>query len=113
LSSVDGPPAARGSRHDDRRYRHYQLGRVDVETLALRVYQWRRHRDDLDPYWVTGERAARILGVNLTRLNQLATRGFVPFEIHADGTRLYRREQLEVVSNARAVRWDARTAAHR
>jgi hypothetical protein len=35
-------------------------------------------------------------GVNHTRLNQLAVRGFLPFEVHVDGTRLYRREQLKV-----------------
>jgi hypothetical protein len=50
-------------------------------------------------------RTKGILGVNHTRLNQLAVRGFLPFEMHADGTRLYRREQLEVVANARDARW--------
>jgi hypothetical protein len=69
------------------------------------VYEWRRHRDDLDPYWVPGNRAAGILGVNVTRLNQLAEREFLPFEIHADATRLYRHEQLAVVANARDSRW--------
>jgi hypothetical protein len=58
---------------------------------------------------VTARHAKGILGVNHTRLNQLAVRGFVPFEMHADGTRLYRREQLEVVANAREARW----AGHR
>ncbi|MBA2559894.1 MAG: helix-turn-helix domain-containing protein [Propionibacteriales bacterium] len=65
------------------RYRHRQLARADVEALALRVYRWRLHLDDVDPYWVTGERAAVVLGVGVTRLNQLAARGFVPFETHA------------------------------
>ncbi len=87
------------------RYRHRQLGRADVEHLALQLFRWKRHLKDSDPYWVTGQRAADVLGVNVTRLNQLAARGFVPFATHADGTRLYRREQLEVVSYARATRW--------
>jgi hypothetical protein len=106
-----GLPRATASRllHDadirGDRYRHRRQARADVETLAFRVYQWRRHRHDLDPYWVTGARAAGILGINITRLNQLAVRGFVPFELHVDGTRLYRREQLAVVANARDVRW--------
>ncbi len=83
------------------RYRHRQLARADVEALALLIYGWRAHLDDVEPYWLTGERAAGVLGVNVTRLNQLAARGFLPFETHADGTRLYRREQLEVVAQAR------------
>ncbi len=47
---------------------------------------------------------AAILGVNRARLNQLAAKDFIPFEVHADGTRLYRRQQLEVVANAREAR---------
>jgi hypothetical protein len=52
---------------------------------------------------VTGKRPAEILGVNVTRLNQLAVKCLLPFEVHADGTRMYRRAQLEVVANAREV----------
>ncbi|MBA2560500.1 MAG: helix-turn-helix domain-containing protein [Propionibacteriales bacterium] len=54
------------------RYRHRRLARADVEALALRTYRWRRHLDDAEPYWVTGRRAAEVLEVNVTRLNQLA-----------------------------------------
>lgn len=85
--------------------RHRTLSRADVEALALQVYDHRRHRDDPDSYWVTGQRAADILGVNIARLNQLVAKGFLPFEVHADGTRLYRREQLAIVANAREARW--------
>jgi hypothetical protein len=46
-----------------------------------------------------------MLGVNRTRLNQLAVGGFLPFVLHVDGTRLCRRAQLQVVANARDVRW--------
>jgi hypothetical protein len=60
------------------------LSRADVEALACQIYPWRDHLDDLAPYWVTAERATRILGVNHARLNQLAVRGFVPFEMHVD-----------------------------
>lgn len=80
------------------------LSRAEVEALACQIYPWRDHLDDLAPYWVTAKRATRILGVNHTRLNQLAVRGFVPFEMHVDGVRLYRREQLEVVADAREAR---------
>jgi hypothetical protein len=87
------------------RYRHYQLSRPAVEALATKVYRWREHLDDVDPHWITGQRAAALLGVNVTRLNQLAVRGFLPFETTADGTMLYRREQLRVVAHARNARW--------
>jgi hypothetical protein len=76
----------------------------DVEALALQTYKHWRHKHDPESYWVTGRRAAAVLGVKVSRLNQLATRGFLPFEVHADGTRLYRREQLLTVANARAAR---------
>jgi hypothetical protein len=81
------------------------LSRADVEALARELYPWWDHLDDEDSYWVTAKHAKDILSVNHTRLNQLAVRGFVPFEVHVDGTRLYRREQLEVVANARDARW--------
>ena len=45
-------------------------------------------------------------GVNVRkRLNQLVAAGFVPFEVHADGRRIYRREQMLTVANAREARW--------
>lgn len=85
------------------RYRHRQISCVDAERLALEVYDWRRHRDDPAPYWVTGQRAAEVLGVNRARLDQLSRAGRVPYEVHRDGVRLYRRRQLQTVANARAV----------
>ena len=81
------------------------LSQAEVEALALVSYEHRRHIAEEESYWVTGRRAAAILGVNLARLNQLAAKGFLPFAVHADGTRLYRRRQLEVVANARDARW--------
>jgi hypothetical protein len=86
------------------RYVRRGLSRADVEALACEVCPWWDHLDDADCYWITARSARRILGVN-HRLNQLAVRGFVPFEMHVDGTRLYRRAQLQVVGNAREVRW--------
>lgn len=85
--------------------RHRMLSQADVEALALRSYRYRRKVRDDASYWVTDQRAANLLGVSVARLNQLARRGFVPFEVHADGTRLYRREQLRTVANARQARW--------
>jgi hypothetical protein len=82
-----------------------RVARRDVEQAALTVYHWRDHLDDVDPYWLSGNRAATVLGVNSSRLRALSARGFVPFVIGADGSRLYRREQLQVIGNARRVRW--------
>ncbi len=76
-----------------------------VEQLALSVYPWRRDLRGDASYWVTGQRASGILGVNVARLNQLANAGRLPFETHEDGTRLYRRDQLRTVANAREARW--------
>lgn len=82
-----------------------RVSRADAETLALQL------RSSLVPfhseasYWVGATAAARILGVNVSRLNQLVAAGRVPFELHADGRRVYRREQLLTVANAREARW--------
>ena len=65
----------------------------------------KRHVHKLDGYWLTGQRAAKVLDVSVAQLNILAGQGLLPFETHADGTRLYRRQQLEVVARARAARW--------
>jgi len=55
------------------------------------------------PGRLTGQRAAKVLDVSVAQLNILAGQGLLPFETHADGTRLYRRQQLEVVARARAA----------
>jgi hypothetical protein len=87
------------------RQKHRTLSRADVEALALRTYPYRKHTGDLRSYWVTGQRAADILGVNMARVRQLAYAGLIPCERHIDGTFMYRREQLMTVANAREARW--------
>jgi hypothetical protein len=81
------------------------LSRADVEALALRTYAYSKHVRDPDSYWVTGQRAADILGVNMARVRQLAYAGLIPSERHADGTFMHRREQLTTVANAREAQW--------
>jgi hypothetical protein len=83
------------------RYQHRSLSRADVEALAVEVYPWRLHWHREDAYWVVGRPAAAILGVTSARLRQLGDEDRVPYVVHRDGTRLYRREQLEVVAQAR------------
>ncbi len=87
------------------RYKQRTLPRTDVEALALQVYRWRLHLRDVDSYWITGKRAAAVLGVNEARLRVLAAKGFLPYETHVDGTRMYRREQIEIVAQGRQARW--------
>jgi excisionase family DNA binding protein len=95
--------AGRLTRHR-KRYKHAALSRLDVEALAAQTCSWYRAAaaNDSDSYWVTGQRAAGVLGVNRARLGQLADAGRLPFLAHRDGTRLFRRHQLEVIANARA-----------
>jgi excisionase family DNA binding protein len=84
--------------------KHRMLSRADVEALALRKYRYQRHAGDAGSYWVTGQRAD-ILRANMARGRQLAYARLIPCERHADGTFVYRREQLMTVANARESRW--------
>jgi len=38
------------------------LARADVEALALQVYNYRRHRNDPESYWVTSQRVRTYSG---------------------------------------------------
>jgi hypothetical protein len=80
---------------------HPSLSLADVERLACQVYPWRRRVTDPDSYWVTATRAAALLGIGRSRLDQLANADRLPYVEHVDGTRLYRREQLGTIGNAR------------
>lgn len=59
--------------------------------------------------WLTGVQAAEVLEVSHARISQLAEAGKIPVHITNSGQRAYRREQLEVVANARRVRARLRT----
>jgi excisionase family DNA binding protein len=82
--------------------RESELLRSTVEEVATEVYSWRLHTHDPDAYWLTGKQAARVLGVSRARLSQLAADNRVPFVRHQDGTRLYRRRQLERIAGSAA-----------
>lgn len=82
-----------------------RVSQADAEALALRLPSSRLAFDPDTSYWVRATAAAAILGVNVARLNQLVAKGRVPFEVHADGHRIYRRDQLLTVANAREARW--------
>lgn len=87
------------------RYEHRTLSRAEVEALACEVWNWRRHVDNPDAYWLAGQQAASLLGVSRQRLGKLGDKGFVPYVRGSDGVRLYRREQLLIIANAREARW--------
>lgn len=87
------------------RYAQRRVSRADAEALALRLASTRLTFDTENAYWIGATGAAHILGVNISRLNQLVSKGFLPFEVHADGRRMYRRQQLLTVANAREARW--------
>lgn len=76
-----------------------------VEELALQLYPWRRHLDDLDSYWCTVSQAAeQVLGLSVQRVKQLLDGDRIPYVTHVSGARLMRRAQLETVANARLAR---------
>ena len=90
-----------GPKHERRR-----VSRADAEALALQLPNSRLAFNAETSYWVGATQAARLLGVNVSRLKSaLVAAGRVPFEVHADGRRIYRREQLLTVANAREARW--------
>lgn len=83
------------------RYQHGRFSRAAVEQLACQVL---RLQKGLPSYWATGQGAANVLGVSRSRLDQLARRGDLPYLTHRSGVRLYRRDQLAVIGNARFSR---------
>ena len=85
------------------RWEHCQLSRSDVEQLSLARWQPAESVRE-DAYWVTTLRAAAILGVHRSRVRQLAVTGRIPYETTPNGQRLFRRQQLEVIGNARLSR---------
>ncbi len=97
---IDSGNLVAGDKHAKRR-----VSRAEAEALALRVRSSRVPFGPETSYWVGATAAARILGVNVARLNQLVAAGRVPFEVHAEGHRMFRREQFLTVANARAARW--------
>jgi excisionase family DNA binding protein len=104
VSSVRRHVLAGRLRAGRRRYKHRSLSRADVEALAASVYDWRGHAHHPDSYWLTGQRAADLYGVNRARLSELSRADRLPYVVHRDGVRLYRRQQLVVLGQARKGR---------
>ena len=93
-----------------------QLSRAEVEALALRHWRSSRTRTAgsrvyrtssaqvADSYWTDRAGAARLLGVTPGRVRQLCDAGRIPFETTPSGVRVFRRDQLRTVDNARLSR---------
>ena len=67
----------------------------EVESLAMSVYDWRRHLRDPRSYWVTVSEAARLLHASPSRVRRLLDEDRLPYVMHASGVRLMRRHQIE------------------
>ena len=85
--------------------RHRTLPIDAIEAAAAEFYRWRRHLNDPNAYWVTDESAARILNVGVEQVEPVLAGERLPYIDHADGVRMYRREQVDEVAAARAERW--------
>jgi hypothetical protein len=59
----------------------------------------------IDNPWINGTQAAFLIGVTRTRVFQLANAEKIPVHYTASGHRVYRLKQLEVVANARAIKF--------
>jgi hypothetical protein len=74
-----------------------------VDLAAMEHYQPLAHREDGYSYWLTSGQAAKVMGISVARLHQLAAADLVPYLVHRSGVRLMRRHQVEVIANARGV----------
>lgn len=81
-----------------------QLSRRRVEALAVALRPSKRTRSS---YFIDTRDVAGLLGVSRERVLQLTRRGFLPAVETGlrRPVRLYRRSQIQVVANARRVRW--------
>lgn len=84
----------------------------EAESIAVRVYPWRRHLHDEDSYWITTSEAARILGVSRKRVRRLLDRHRLPYVTHCTGVRLMRREQIEALAEIAGRRTRPSTVQH-
>lgn len=91
-----------------------QRAGLDLEAVEhASLERFRSRRRGGHPYWATIREAAEILDVSQNRVHQLVGAGRLPAVRHA-GTWVFRRQQVEVITNAREARWaDARAKSRR
>jgi excisionase family DNA binding protein len=56
-------------------------------------------------HWLNTRQAAEVLGVVRQRVTQLADAERLPYEVMSNGKRRYRLAQVQVIANARRLRW--------
>ncbi len=76
--------------------------RGEVDAAARIHYDWRRHLDDPDSYWVTISQASRILGLRPKVVRRLLDRRQLPSITHDSGVGLMRRHEIESIAERSA-----------
>lgn len=71
----------------------------EVEAAARIHYDWRRHINDPDSYWVTISQASRILGMRPKMVRKLLDSRRLPHITHQSGVRLMRRHEIEAIAS--------------
>lgn len=71
----------------------------EVEAAAQVHYDWRRHINDPESYWVTITQASRILGMRPKAVRKLLDSRRLPYMTHATGVRLMRRHEIEAIAS--------------
>jgi excisionase family DNA binding protein len=80
------------------KWQRFGLDRGDVENLAPQRYTLGH------PWFATNREAAQILGISRERVKQLVDAGRLPC-VEYRGRRYFRRQQIQVIANARNARW--------
>ena len=70
----------------------------EVEAAARIHYDWRRHLNDPDSYWLTISQASRILGLRPKAVRKLLDSKRLPYITHVSGVRLMRRHEIESIA---------------
>ena len=70
----------------------------EVEAVARVHYDWRRHVNDPDSYWVTISQASRILGMRPKAVRKQLDNHRIPHIVHSTGVRLMRRHEVEAIA---------------
>ncbi|NUS52587.1 MAG: hypothetical protein HOQ22_16295 [Nocardioidaceae bacterium] len=73
----------------------------EVEAVAVRVYDWRRHLRDPHSYWLTATQAARVLHLPPAVVKRMHDDDRLPSVTHVTGVRLMRRHEIEELAVAR------------
>ena len=71
----------------------------EVEAAARVHYDWRRHINDPESYWVTISQASRLLGMRPKAVRKLLDSGRLPHITHASGVRLMRRHEIAAIAS--------------